>query len=92
MSWKTELIRPIVPPKGKPIITLSDARDYILKLPKSRHDDPIVLAGTEAVLMAAEGRGPIFTAQAGVAQIVHGPQKPLNRPKPDAHWGRRKQS
>ncbi len=90
MSWDTELIRPIVPPKGKTIVTLSDARAYILKLPKARQKDPIVLARVEAVLMAAEGRGPMLLAQSGVAHIVHGPIKPLNRTKPDAHWQRRR--
>lgn len=92
MSWRTKLIRPVVPAKGKPIVTLSDARAYILKLPKARQDEPIVQAGTRAVLMAANGTGPMLSAQSGVAHIVHGPVKLLNRGKPDRPWMKRKSS
>lgn len=90
MSWNAKLVRPIVPPKGKPIVTLSDARAYILGLPEERQNDPLVQAGTEAILMAANGTGPLLSAQAGMAHIVHGPVNLLNRGKPDRPWMRRK--
>ncbi len=90
MSWSEKLIRPIVPGTGKPIVTLSDARAYILSLPKSKLKEPYIAAGIEAVLAAGEGRGPILTAQSGIAHIVHGEPKPLIPAKPDVHWSRRK--
>ena len=76
MSWSKRLERPIETPEGKKIITLSDARAYALALPESRQMAPEVQAGVEAILMAAEGRGPMHLAQSGVAHIVHGAPQP----------------
>jgi hypothetical protein len=42
-----------VPPGGKPIVTLSDARAYLLALPKSRHNEPVATA-IEAVLRVVD--------------------------------------
>lgn len=90
MSWETKLVRPVVPLSGKPIVTLSDARAYILGLPAAEKSSEHLEAALEAILMAANGTGPIFTAQSAVAHIVHGPVKPLNRGKPDRPWLKRK--
>ena len=75
------LIRPIVPPKGKPIVTLADAGAYALALPKAQQNDPHVQAGVEALLKAANGEVDEFVAQSAVAHIVHGPVKPEPRGK-----------
>lgn len=91
MSWSVRLVKPIIPAKGGPIVTLSDARDYILKLPRAEQQTPIVQATAEAILMAAEGRGPVFTAQAGVSQMVHGPVQMVSTGK-KTHWGRTKRA
>lgn len=72
MGWSTPLDRTFVPEKGKPIKTLADARDYLLKLPKSRHKEGIVQTAVEAVLMAAEGRGPVLHATAGIGLVLNG--------------------
>jgi hypothetical protein len=53
-----------VPPGGKPIVTLSDARAYLLALPKSRHNEPVataieaVLRVVDKLLCLVEGRDP----------------------------------
>jgi len=73
MRWSIPLSKTIVPAKGKPIKTLADARDYLLNLPKDRHDAEIVQAAIEAVIMAADGRGPILHATAGIGAVVNGP-------------------
>jgi len=90
VSWSKRLDRPVVTPEGTKLVTLSDARAYALRLPKARQMDPLVQAGVEALLMAAEGKGPMLLAQSGVAHIVHGPVKPLNREKRDRPWLKRK--
>lgn len=90
MSWDMPLIRPVVPPKGKPIVTLSDARAYAIALPKSQQDAPHVQAGISVLLLAADGKVCEFVAQSAVAYIVHGPPKPLGREKPDRPWMKRK--
>jgi len=35
MSWSRPFDEPIIPPKGKPLVTLKDAANYIQKLPKA---------------------------------------------------------
>jgi hypothetical protein len=79
MSWKARLLKPIVPTKGKPLVTLEDARKYLLSLPESRHTEPAVQTATEAVLMAGHGKGPIMHAHIGMAQLIYGPSKPPKR-------------
>ena len=88
MSWSASLSKIIVPPKGPPIKTLADARDFLLKLPKSRQKEAIVQAAVEAVLMAADGRGPILHATAGIGTVVNGPfsMQPPKSSSPD--WER----
>lgn len=73
MRWSAALSKTIVPAKGPPIKTLADARDYLLKLPMARHEEEVVQAAIEAVLMAADGRGPILHATAGMGLVVNGP-------------------
>jgi hypothetical protein len=72
MRWSAPLVKTFVPPKGKPIKTLADARDYLLKLPKSRHQEDDVQAAIEAVLMAAEERGPVLHATVGIGRVING--------------------
>lgn len=90
MSWSMRLIRPVVPPKGKPIATLSDARGYAISLPKSQQEAPHVQAGIAVLLRAANGEVCEFVAQVAVAHIVNGPPKLLGRGKPDRPWMKRK--
>jgi hypothetical protein len=65
MAWSDRLIRPVVPPGGKPIVTLSDARAYLLALPESRHNDPIIAAAIEAIMMAAHPSRSIAASPTG---------------------------
>lgn len=88
MAWSDRLIRPVVPPDGRPIVTLSDARAYILALPKSRHNEPLVNDAIEVIMMAAEGRGPMLLAQSAVAHVVHGPPQPTPAEKRSRPWRR----
>ena len=38
MSWDQRFYDPIELPKGKKLVTLRDAAEYITKLPKAEHD------------------------------------------------------
>ena len=40
MSWSRAFDEPIQPPKGKALVTLKDAAEYILALPKSKQESP----------------------------------------------------
>lgn len=66
MGWSAKLGEFFVPANGKPIKTLADARNYLSKLPKTRHQEEGVQAAIETVLMETEGRGPILYATAGI--------------------------
>src|SRR5450755_337330 len=72
MPWSRPFDDPIQPPKGKPLLTLKDAAAYILKLPKSAQQSPEWQAAGEAVIMAAEDRGPLMHAHLGMMLALHG--------------------
>lgn len=86
MSWDMRLLQPVTPPKGKPIVTLSDARAYILGLPEARQNDPHVQSGLSVLLLAADGQVCEFVAQSAVAHIVNGPPKVTPLGKRERPW------
>ena len=63
--------------------TLRDAANYIMRLPKSEQAKMHWQTAGEAVLMAAEDRGPIMHARIGMLKAMgHGkpaPEKPPRR-------------
>jgi hypothetical protein len=72
MPWSRPFDEPIQPPKGKKLVTLKDAAAYILALPKSKQQSPEWQAAGEAVIMAAEDRGPLMHAHVGMMLALHG--------------------
>ena len=71
-------------------MTLKDAAAYILKLPKSAQESPEWQAAGEAVIMAAEDRGPLMHAHVGMMLALHGAM-PIPEARPSkTHWGRPK--
>ena len=76
MTWSRPFDEPIQPPKGKKLVTLKDAAAYILAQPKSKQESPEWQAAIEAVIMAAEDRGPLMHAQVGMMLALHG-AKPI---------------
>jgi hypothetical protein len=56
--------------------TLRDAANLITKLPKAKQTDPHWQAATEALILAAEGRGPMLHARVGMLRAMnHGKPK-----------------
>ena len=91
MPWSRPFDKPIQPPKGNAIATLKDAAAYILKLPKSKQQSPEWQAAAEAVMMAAEDRGPLMHAHVGMMLALHGAKPiPEYNPAKVKNWGRRK--
>ena len=91
MPWSRAFDEPIQPPKGKALVTLRDAASYIMALPGKTRQSDEWQAAIEALLMAAEDRGPLMHAHIGMMLALHG-AKPI--PEYDSskerHWGRRK--
>ncbi|MEO6783932.1 MAG: hypothetical protein ABI407_20585 [Bradyrhizobium sp.] len=91
MPWSTEFDDPIVLPKGRPLVTLRDAANYITKLPKAEHDAPEWQAAMEALILVAENGGPAMFARIGVMRALNRHVKRVFNPdRKDHHWGKRK--
>ena len=56
VSWDERLDRPIDLPDGKTLLTLEDARRYILNLPKPELETVAWQVAIEALVIAAEKR------------------------------------
>lgn len=82
MPWSRPFDDPVTLPDGRALLTLRDAGQYIASLPKAKHDAPEWLVAAEAVLMAAEDRGPLLHAQVGMLRALnHGKPEPERAPR-----------
>ena len=64
-GWQRRFDEPIPLQKGKKLVTLRDAAEYITKLPKAEHDAEEWLAVMKALLLVAESDGPTMFARIG---------------------------
>jgi hypothetical protein len=69
-GWSRPFEDPIPLPRGSQLITLKDAADYIMKLSKADRDTPEWQAAGEALIMAAERRGPLMHARVGMLRAL----------------------
>jgi hypothetical protein len=89
--WQRAFEDPIPLPRGRQLVTLKDAANYITKLPKAKHESPEWQAAIEALIMAAEDRGPLTHASFGVLRALNRHvERVFNPERRDSHWGRRK--
>jgi hypothetical protein len=73
------------------LVTLQDAAQFILKLSKAEQGKPHWQAAAEAVMMAAEDRGPLLHADVGMKRALNAGKPVEFDPKQKSpHWGRRK--
>ena len=70
-GWKRAFEDPISLPRGRQLITLKNAADYITRLPKAEHESPQWQVAVEALIMAAEGRGPLMHARIGMLRALN---------------------
>jgi hypothetical protein len=77
-------------PHGRALVTLEEAASYIMKLPKAEQDLPEWQAATEALIMAAEGRGPLMHARVGVLRALNRNVERTFTDRKETHWGKRK--
>jgi hypothetical protein len=91
MSWSRAFEDPIPLPRGRQLVTLKDAAAYIMKLPKAEQDLPEWQAATEALLIAAEDRGPLMHARVGMLRALNRNVERVFDPlRKDPQWGKRK--
>jgi hypothetical protein len=89
MSWSASFHEPVPLPKGGTLRTLSDARAYILKLPKAEQAKVVWQTAAEALLLAADG-GPIDFARIGLMQALHPLEPVYHARSKDPVWRRSK--
>jgi hypothetical protein len=90
-GWSRLFDDPIDLSRGRRIVTLKDAADHIVPLPKAEQDFEEWQAATEALILAAEGRGPIMHARIGVLRALHrNVERVFNPGRKETHWGKRK--
>ncbi len=90
-GWKRSFEDPIPLPRGRQLVTLEDAGNYITKLPKAEHEAAAWRAAMEALILVATSGGPTMFARIGVMRALNRHvERTFNADRKDHHWGRRK--
>ena len=90
-GWRRRFEDPIPLPRGRQLVTLQDAADCIQKLPKAEQNLKEWQAATEALIMAAENRGPPLHARVGMLRALNRDvEQVFNPDRKNHHWGKRK--
>ena len=78
-------------PGGRELMTVRDAADYMMKLPKAEQNLDAWQTAVEALIMAAEDRGPLMHARIGVLRALNRNVERIFDPsRKDTHWEKRK--
>jgi hypothetical protein len=78
-------------PRGRQLITLKDAANYIQKLPKAEQDLEEWQAAVEAMLLVVELNGPTMMARIGVLRALNrSVEREFDPSRKDTQWGKRK--
>ena len=78
-------------PRGRQLVTLEDAGNYITKLPKAEHEAAEWQAAMEALILVATLGGPTMFARIGIMKALNrGHVREFDSSRKDTHWGRRK--
>src|SRR5437899_2232478 len=90
-GWSRRFDEPILLPRGRQLVTLQDAGNFITKLPKAEHEAPEWQAAMEALILVATLGGPTMFARIGIMQALNRHVvRTFNPSRKDTHWGKRK--
>jgi hypothetical protein len=90
-GWKRPFEDPVPLPRGRALVILKDGAVYIMKLPKAEQSLSEWQAATEALIMAAESRGPLMHARVGMLRALNrNVERVFNPDRKDTNWGKRK--
>jgi hypothetical protein len=70
-GWQRRFDEPIPLPKGRQLVTLEDAGNYITKLPQAEHSAPEWQDAMECLIPVAEKNGPTMMARIGVMRALN---------------------
>jgi hypothetical protein len=91
MPWCCPFKDPITLPDGKTLSTLRDAASYLMALPGKTLQSDEWQAAIEALLMAAENRGPLMHARIGMLRALNRHvERKFTSSRKDMHWAKRK--
>ena len=93
-DWNRRFFDPIELPNGRPLETLDDAAQYIIRLKKAESDLPEWQTAMQTLILCAQhgepGADP-FLARMGVMKALHRKVvREFNPDRKDRHWGKRK--
>jgi hypothetical protein len=90
-DWSRAFDDPIPVPKGRQLVTLRDAANYIQKLPTAEQLLEEWQAAVEALLLVVELNGPTMMARIGVMRALNrNVERAFDTSRKDMHWGKRK--
>jgi hypothetical protein len=90
-GWKRRFDDPIPLPRGRRLVTLEDAGNYITRLPKAEHEAQEWQAAMEALILVATSGGLTMFARIGIMRALNRRvERVFNPDRKDHHWGRRK--
>jgi hypothetical protein len=86
-GWRRHFDEPIPLPRGRQLVTLEDAGNYITKLPKADHEAAEWQAAMEALILVATSGGPTMFARIGVMRALNRHvERVFNPDRKDHHW------
>jgi hypothetical protein len=90
-DWTRKFDEPIPVPKGRRLVTLRDAGDYVAKLPKTKHMTAEWQAAMLALMLVVDLNGPTMMARIGIMRALNrGYVREFDSSREDTHWGKRK--
>src|SRR5712672_3578796 len=91
MSWSRPFDEPIPLPRGRQLVTLKDAANYIQKLPAAEQQIAEWQVAVEALLLVVELNGPTMMARIGMLRALNrNVEREFDSSRKDTHWGNRK--
>jgi hypothetical protein len=91
MSWSRAFDDPIRVPRGRQLVTLRDAGDYIAKLPKAKYLTAEWQAAMFALMLVVDLNGPTMMARIGIMRALNRHvERVFNSDRKEKQWGKRK--
>jgi hypothetical protein len=90
-AWARSFDDPVLLPGAGGLVTLRDAADYVVKLPKAEQNLEEWQTAVACLISAAEGRDLLMHARVGVLVALNRHvERTFNPDRKDTHWGKRK--
>jgi len=90
-GWKRPFDDPIPLPRGRQLVTLEDAANYIQKLPVAEQQLLKEWQTAEALLLVVDLSGPTMMVRIGMLRALNRHVERVFEPsRKDKHWGRQK--